>query len=163
MAKFITARVRPKATTTAASDLARRRTRPRAPSPARITAAVHSRTPVTAAGGTTLNSLAARPAPTRTDTMPDRTSAGGGTAPSRPLRRTSPRTWPTPAGPFRACPADLLPAEHPRGHADPDDRPDQQHGQVAQGQPAAVLQHRVQPVGQRAGRQQPQPGLGTGR
>ncbi len=84
----MTARVSPKATTTAASAQARRRTSPvisrrspRAPSTASSRAADHSRSPVTAAGDTWLNSRAARPAPTCTQTMPVSTSTAGGVAP----------------------------------------------------------------------------------
>src|SRR5277367_6262117 len=153
----MTARVSPKATTTAASGQARRRISPvtsrrspRAPSTASSTAAVHSRSPVTAAGGTWLNSRAARPAPTCTETTPVRTRIAGGVAPSA----ASTLAWVTAA---------LLPAEYPRGHADRDGGPGQQHDQVAHGQPARVLQYRMQAVGQRPGRQQPQHRLDAGR
>ncbi len=87
MEKFITARIRPNATTTAASRQARRRARPdsavpsgRAPITAITAADVHSRRPVTAAGAIWVNSLAASPAPNWTEKMPVTTSAAGGTA-----------------------------------------------------------------------------------
>ena len=85
----MTARVSPNATTTAASGQARlrispliSRRSPRAPSTASSSAAIHSRSAVTAAGGTWLNSRAARPAPTCTETMPVSTRIAGGVAPS---------------------------------------------------------------------------------
>src|SRR5215469_2837999 len=80
------ASVRPKATATAASRQAWRRTRPdtalwsgRAPAMAITTADVHSRRAVTAAGGICANNLAASPAPNWTEKMPVTTSTDGGT------------------------------------------------------------------------------------
>ena len=81
------ASVRPKATTTAASRQACRRSTPdtafrsaRAPMRTITTAESHSRTAVTAAGGISANSRAASPAPNWTEKMPNTTSTDGGTA-----------------------------------------------------------------------------------
>src|SRR5215472_3581593 len=87
MEKFMTASVRPNPATTAASRQARRRIRPDsavrsglAPTAAITAAAVHSRSPVTAAGAICVNSRAASPAPNWTEKMPVSTRAEGGTA-----------------------------------------------------------------------------------
>ena len=53
------------------------RAAPRQPTASRISAAAHSRSVVTAAGGIWLNSRLANPAPACTETAPARTSEAG--------------------------------------------------------------------------------------
>src|ERR1022692_1518377 len=198
MEKFMMPSVRPKTTATPASRQRRRRAtsrsvsaRPRPPITAIITAEVHSRRPVTAAAGISVNSRPARPAPSCTDTIPTPTSMDGGTLPSMSPRApgssvtTLPRAAPAPppAAPAlpRAAPAPppgapalpraapalpraalallppalaLLPAEHARRDGKAGRCPGREDQQVADRQPAAVLQYRAQAVRQRAGRQQ---------
>ena len=59
------------------------RVKPRPEIATMATADVHNRSPVTAAGGTCPNSLAARPAPNWTDTIPVRIMTAGSTIPLR--------------------------------------------------------------------------------
>ena len=59
------------------------RVKPRPEIATMASAEVHSRSPVTAAGGTCANSRAASPAPNCTDTIPVRIMTAGSTAPPR--------------------------------------------------------------------------------
>src|SRR5690349_15480865 len=111
MEKFITASVTPNAAATARSRQARRRARPvralrsgRAPTAAITAADVHSRRPVTAAGGIWVNSLAASPAPNWTEKTPVSTSAEAGTVVHGARRQE--------------VTGRLLPVEKPRGQGD---------------------------------------------
>ena len=79
MEKFITPSVMPNDPAMTASETARRsvrsrtdRMQPRPDSRTMASAEVHSRSPVTAAGGIWPNSLSARPAPICTETIPVR-------------------------------------------------------------------------------------------
>src|SRR5262249_7492125 len=137
----MTAHVRPNPATAAASRQARRRIRRRsaarsgrAPATAITAAAVHSRRPVTAAGGICANSLAARPAPNWTEKTPVSTSAEAGTAVhgARPSREVIQ----SPA----AYSHRLLPAEQACGQCDAEGGPDDQDREVAHRQPRPALQ-----------------------
>src|SRR5690348_16266534 len=174
MEKFITASVSPNKAATATSRQARRLARSvtalrsgLAPTTAITAADVHSRRPVTAAGGIWVNSLAASPAPNWTEKIPVTTSADGGTAVHGARRAaraggSSPGPAAAPCSSALGCgnrhfpvsTSGLLPAEQARRQRDADRGPDDQHGEVAHRQPCPVLQDAMQPVGQRPRGQQ---------
>jgi len=72
------------------------RVNPRPDNATMAAADVHSRSPVTAAGGICPNSLSASPAPNCTETIPVRIMAAGSAIPERARRDWTGRSWPGP-------------------------------------------------------------------